>query len=62
MSVVDFAILLIGGIIDLFAMLPDALSMLTGSLGALPVAIAAFASAGITIAVVFLLVGRGKSN
>ena len=62
MSVINFVLLLVEGIIDLFEMLPDALSMLTGSLSALPSVVAGFAAAGITVAVIFLLVGRGRSN
>lgn len=54
--------MLIEGIFDLISMIPDAVEMLVDSVTALPSSIVAFALAGITISVVYIMVGRSKTN
>lgn len=61
-SAFKFLGLLIDGILDLVQMLPEGIEMLVDSLAALPSSIVAFASAGITISVIFIMVGRSKTN
>ena len=57
-TVLDFIEYLITGLVQLFAMIPSAFAMLTYSIGYLPTVLLAFAAVGITLSIVFLILGR----
>ena len=57
-SLVEFLWTLIKGLIQLISLIPTAVNMLTNSIGILPSILVAFATATITISVIFILVGR----
>ena len=57
-SLVEFLWTLIKGLIQLISLIPLAVNMLTNSIGLLPSILVAFATATITISVIFILVGR----
>jgi len=57
-SLVEFLWTLIKGLIQLISLIPLAVNMLTNSIGILPSILVAFATATITISVIFILVGR----
>lgn len=54
----DFLSYLITGLVQLFAMIPSAFTMINYSLGFLPTVLLAFASVAITISIVYLIIGR----
>lgn len=54
----DFLGYLITGLVQLFAMIPSAFTMINYSLGFLPTVLLAFASVAITISIVYLIIGR----
>lgn len=54
----DFLSYLITGLVQLFAMIPNAFTMINYSLGFLPTVLLAFASVAITISIVYLIIGR----
>ena len=62
MSLVNLAISLVDGIIQLFRLLPIAISVLSNSIGILPSILVAFATATITISVIFIIVGRNAGG
>ncbi len=57
-SLVEFLWTLIKGLIQLISLIPTAVNLLTNSIGVLPSILVAFATATITISVIFILVGR----
>lgn len=57
-TVFDFLGYLITGLVQLFAMIPSAFTMINYSLGFLPTVLLAFASVAITISIVYLIIGR----
>lgn len=52
----------INGLLRLIGLLPQAVTMLTSSIGYLPSILAAFATATITISVIFIIVGRNSGG
>lgn len=54
----DFLGYLVTGLVQLFAMIPSAFTMINYSLGFLPTVLLAFASVAITISIVYLIIGR----
>jgi len=56
--IIDFAIQLITGLIQLLLLIPKCIQMLTGSLLFLPPFLVAFATATVTVSVIFIIVGR----
>lgn len=61
-SLVEFLWTLIKGLIQLISLLPLAVNLLTNSIGVLPSLLVAFATATITISVIFILVGRSAGG
>lgn len=57
-SILDMVTYLVTGLVQLFAMIPQAAGMLTYSIGFLPSMLLAFAAVAITFSIVFLIVGR----
>ena len=57
-SLWNFLITLIKGLLQLISLIPMSVNMLTDSIGVLPSIFVAFATATITISVIFILVGR----
>ena len=57
-TVLDFIEYLVTGLVQLFALIPSAFSMLTYSIGYLPTVLLAFAAVAITLSIVFLILGR----
>lgn len=57
-AAVALIINLVGGTLQLLEMLPHALAMLTYSLAMIPTPLFAFFYASITVAVVYLIIGR----
>ena len=62
MSLVNLAISLVEGIIQLLGLIPLAVQMLTMSIGILPSILVGFATATITICVIFVIVGRNAGG
>lgn len=61
-SVIDFLINLVKSLIEFITMIPTMVKFVTESIAYLPGALLVFASMSITISVIFLMIGRGKSN
>lgn len=57
-SLVQFLWTTVKGLIQLISLLPTSVNMLTSSLNLLPPVLVAFATATITICVIFIIVGR----
>ena len=57
-SLFQFLGTLIDGLLNLVQALPQAISMLTSSIGYLPSTLAAFATLTVTICVLFIVLGR----
>ena len=57
-TILDMVTYLVTGLFQLFAMIPQAVGMLTYSIGFLPSMLLAFAAVAITLSIVFLIVGR----
>lgn len=57
-TILDMVKYLVTGLLQLFAMIPQAVGMLTYSIGFLPAMLLAFASVAITLSIVFMIVGR----
>ena len=57
-TLLDLVKYLVTGLVQLFAMIPSAFSMLTYSIGFLPTVLLGFASVAITISIVYLIIGR----
>lgn len=57
-TILDMVKYLVTGLVQLFALIPQAFAMLTYSIGFLPSVLLAFASVAITISIVYLIVGR----
>lgn len=57
-TILDLVKYLVTGLVQLFALLPQAFLMLTYSIGFLPTMLLAFAAVAITISIVFLLINR----
>lgn len=57
-AVVNLLINLISGIVQMLAMIPSALTMLTNSVAFMPTILVAFAMGLITISIVYLVVDR----
>ena len=56
--IIDFVVQLVTGIIQLLALIPKMVETLTASLGLLPSLLVGFAGVTITVAVIFIIVGR----
>ena len=56
--IIDFAISLVTGLIDLIAMFPSVIKTFTSAVGLLPGFVVAFSSITITLSVVFMITGR----
>lgn len=61
-SLVSFVVNMVTGLLDLLASIPTILTFLTSSIGHLPPVVLPFATAGITISVVLLVVGRQNNS
>ena len=61
-AIVNFVITLVKGTIDLLGMIPDALLLLTQSVGYLPSALMFAATVSITVLVIFVMLGRHHSE
>ena len=61
-SLVEFLWTLVKGIIQLISLLPTAVNLLTNSIGILPSILVGFATATITISVIFVMVGRSTGG
>lgn len=57
-TILDMVKYLVTGLVQLFALLPQAFLMLTYSIGFLPTMLLAFAAVAITISIVFLIINR----
>ena len=57
-TILDMVTYLVTGLVQLFAMIPQAVGMLTYSICFLPSMLLAFAAVAITLSIVFLIVGR----
>lgn len=57
-SLLEFLWSIIKGLIQLISLIPTAVNMLTTSIGVLPSLFIGFATATITVSVIFILVGR----
>lgn len=57
-SLIDLVVKIVTGLVQLLQMLPSMVQTLTGSLGLLPPILVAFASVTITVAVIFIILGR----
>lgn len=57
-TILDMVKYLVTGLVQLFALIPQAFAMLTYSIGFLPSVLLAFAAVAITISVIYLIVGR----
>lgn len=57
-TILDMVTYLVTGLVQIFAMIPQAVHMLTYSIGFLPSMLLAFAAVAITLSIVFLIVGR----
>ena len=56
--IIDFVIQLVTGLVQLLLLIPKCVQMLTGSLLFLPPFLLTFATATITVSVIFIIVGR----
>lgn len=61
-SLVEFLWTIVKGLIQLISLIPTAVNMLTSSIGILPSLLVGFATATITISVIFILVGRNSGG
>ena len=61
-SLINLVISLIKGLIQLIGLIPTAVQSLTLSIGILPSILVAFATATITISVIFIIVGRNAGG
>lgn len=61
-ALVDFLWTLIKGLIQLISLIPSGVTALTNSIGLLPSLFVGFATATITISVIFILVGRNSGG
>ena len=57
-TILDMVKYLVTGLVQLFALIPQAFSMLTYSIGFLPSVLLAFAAVAITLSIIYLIVGR----
>ena len=57
-SLIDLVVKIVIGLVQLLQMLPSMVQTLTGSLSLLPSIFVAFASVTITVAVIFIILGR----
>lgn len=57
-TILDMVKYLVTGLVQLFALIPQAFAMLTYSIGFLPSVLLAFAAVAITISIIYLIVGR----
>lgn len=61
-SLLEFLWTLIKGLIQLISLIPTAVNLLTNSIGILPSLLVGFATATITISVIFVMVGRNTGG
>lgn len=61
-SLINLVISLVKGLIQLISLIPSAVHMLTMSIGVLPSILVGFATATITISVIFIIVGRNAGG
>lgn len=57
-TILDMLKYLVTGLVQLFALIPQAFAMLTYSIGFLPSVLLAFAAVAITLSIIYLIVGR----
>ena len=57
-SLIDLVVKIVTGLVQLLQMTPSMVQTLTGSLSLLPSILVAFASVTITVAVIFIILGR----
>lgn len=57
-TILDMVMYLVTGLVQLFALIPQAFAMLTYSIGFLPSVLLAFAAVAITLSIIYLIVGR----
>ena len=56
--IIDFVIQMVTGIVQLLTLIPKMVETLTASLGLLPTFLVGFAGVTVTVAVIFIIVGR----
>ena len=61
-SLINLLLNLVRGIIQLIFLIPSAVTLLTTSIGVLPSILVGFATATITISVIFIIVGRNAGG
>lgn len=61
-TLVKFVVNFIESIIQFLGMLPSCISMLMDSIAYLPSHVMVFATISITVSVIFIIVGRGRTN
>lgn len=61
-TLVKFVVNFIESIIQFLKMLPSCISMLMDSIAYLPSQVMVFATISITVSVIFIIVGRGRTN
>lgn len=61
-SLITFVINFIDNTLKFITMLPEVITQVTSSISWLPPALMVFATASITVSVIFIMLGRGKSN
>lgn len=57
-SLIDLVVKIVTGLVQLLQMIPSMVQTLNGSLSLLPSILVAFASVTITVAVIFIILGR----
>lgn len=57
-SIINFVMQFFEGFISMFRMIPQIVSMVTGTVGYLPSVLAVFATLTVTISVLYLILGR----
>ena len=61
-SLINLVISIVEGIIQLLSVIPSAVQLLTMSIGVLPSILVGFATATITVCVIFIIVGRNSGG
>lgn len=61
-SLITFVINFIDNTLKFITMLPEVITQVTSSISWLPPALMVFATASVTVSVIFIMLGRGKSN
>lgn len=57
-AIIDFVVNIVEGLVYMITMIPQGMATITVAIGYLPGALLPFATAGIAICIVYLLIGR----